>query len=76
MAYDVDRDYPLERPDGEDGLPLFPDSVSEDKDGLYVLPNGRYLPRGAYLRPDGSCLIYEPHQLSPFADLLASCTEE
>ena len=42
---------------------------------LYVLPNGKYLPSGAYWRVDGSALIYEPHELSPFADMLANCTE-
>ena len=76
MKHDVDHDYPFEYPDGEDGLPLVPDGVTKDKDGLYILPNGRYLPSGAYQYRDGARLIYEPRQLSPWADMLAQCTEE
>lgn len=43
---------------------------------LYVPPNGRYLPSGAYKTRDGSDLIYEPNQLTPWAGMLARCTEE
>lgn len=72
MAFDVDHGYEFEE---RDGFRVLPDGTKL-VDGLYVLPNGRYLPRGAYALSDGSTIIYEPRQLSPFADLLASCTEE
>lgn len=73
MAYDVDYDYDFQ--EDESGFRVLPEGT-KTRGGLYVLPNGRYLPPGAYGMPDGSTLIYEPHELSPFADLLASCTEE
>ena len=69
MAYDVDHDYPF-RTD-EQGIPYLPDGMTEDGD-LYVLDNGKYLPRGVYRTEDGGHIIYEPHQLSPYAEMLAS----
>ena len=75
MTYDVDYDYEFECPDGQDGLPLLPDGLTMDGN-LYVLPNGRCLPSGACKTRDGSDLIYEPNQLTPWAGMLARCTEE
>lgn len=75
MTYDVDYDYEFECPDGQDGLPLLPDGLTMDGN-LYVLPNGGCLPSGAYKTRDGSDLIYEPNQLTPWAGMLARCTEE
>lgn len=74
MKYDVDDDYRFETTD--DGLPILPRGMKLDGN-LMVLPNGKYLPRGVYHDDiGGGDLIYEPPQLSPFADMLASCTEE
>ena len=72
MTYDIDYDYDFEE---RDGLRIMPDGTKR-VDGLYVLPNGRYMPPGLYWMPNGFALIYEPHQLSSFADMLVSCTEE
>ena len=57
------------------GLRILPEGLTKDADGLYVLPNGKYLPCGAYEMPDGGHLIYEPFQLSSFADMLAGIDE-
>lgn len=68
MGYEVDGGYPFAY--DECGIPCLPATL--DMDGsLYVLPNGKYLPRGLYRTDDGERLIYEPPQLSPFADMLA-----
>lgn len=67
MGYDIDYDFEFET--DEHGMPYLPDGLTRDG-RLYVLPNGKYLPSGAYLMRDGSSLIYEPHELSPFADML------
>ena len=67
---EVDECYPFYTDDH--GMPYLPKGVRMDGE-LYILPNGKYLPSGAYLVDDGSTLIYEPHELSPFADMLASC---
>ena len=75
MTYDVDYDYEFEYPDGQDELPLLPGGLTMDGN-LYVLPNGRCLPSGAYKTRDGSDLVYEPNQLTPWAGMLARCTEE
>lgn len=72
MAFDIDHDYEFEE---RDGFRVIPDET-KIVDGLYVLPNGRYMPSGSYIMSDGSTIIYEPRQLSPFADMLASCIEE
>ena len=72
MTYDIDYDYPFEH--GEGGVPLLPRGVTEDGE-LYVLPNGKYLPPGAYFTSDGCSLIYEPHALNPFADMLTQFKE-
>lgn len=57
------------------GMPYLPKGMTMEGN-LYVLPNGKYLPSGTYKTDDGGALIYEPRALSPFADLLAGCTEE
>ena len=72
MAYDVDYDYPFDH--GEGDVTLLPRGVTEDGE-LYVLPNGKYLPPGVYRMSDGCDLIYEPHALSPFSDMLAQFRE-
>lgn len=69
MSYEVDNEYPFIC--DECDVPLLPANMTMDGD-LYVLPNGKYLPRGLYRTDDGGHLIYEPPQLSPFADMLAS----
>lgn len=68
MKYDVDEDYEFEV--DEYGAPLLPKGLKSDGN-LYVLPNGKYLPRGCYVTEDGGGLIYEPKELNPFADMLA-----
>lgn len=68
MKYDIDENYPFQ--ENENGLPLMPNGTTIDGE-LYVLPNGRYLPTGAYALADGSTLIYEPIELSPYADMLS-----
>ena len=73
MTYDVEADERILLT--KSGLKVFPDGLTRDADGLYVLPNGKYLPSGAYEMADGSHLIYEPFQLSPFAEMLASIDE-
>lgn len=71
MAYDVDYDYPF-RVD-EQGVPYLPDDLTEDGE-LYVLSNGKYLPRGVYRTENGGHFIYEPSALSPYADMLKGLT--
>lgn len=68
MKYDVDEDYEFEV--DEYGDPFMPKDVKWEGN-LCVLPNGKYLPRGCYVTEDGGSLIYEPKELSPFADMLA-----
>lgn len=69
MGYDVDEEYPFD--EDADGMRLLPKGMKKVGE-LYVLPNGKYLPRGCYRTEDGGHLIYEPRQLDPFADMLAS----
>ena len=38
---------------------------------LCLLPNGRYLPPGNYRTEDGGDIIYEPPELSPYAEMLS-----
>ncbi len=68
MKYDIDDDFEFKENDNGDYL--FPKGVSWDGN-LCILPNGKYLPCGHYIMDDGSSLIYEPKELSPFADMLA-----
>ena len=68
MKYDVDFDFKFE--EDEFGTPLMPKGVKWHGN-LCVLPNGRYLPPGNYRTEDGGYIIYEPNELSPFADMLA-----
>lgn len=72
MGYEVDGGYPFAY--DECGVPRLPANLAMDGD-LYVLPNGKYLPRGLYRTDDGDHLIYEPPELSPFADMLAGFSE-
>lgn len=69
MKYEVDEDYPFDYDEYE--MPLLPANLTMDGN-LYVLSNGKYLPRGVYVTSDGGHLIYEPSQLSPYTDMLAS----
>ena len=72
MAYDIDFEYPFRVDD--QGIPYLPENLTEDGE-LYVLDNGRYLPRGVYRTEDGGHIIYEPVQLSPYADMLTGFAE-
>ena len=72
MKREIDYDYQFEV---DDGFDLLPKGMTLEGD-LYVLPNGKYLPPGGYMYDDGSTLIYEPRELSPWKDMLAQCTEE
>lgn len=74
MEREIDYEYEFQIDDC--GTPIFPNGVTEDEDELYVLPNGKYLPPGCYSFEDGSLLIYEPHALGLFAEMLANCVEE
>lgn len=68
MMHDVDYDFEFE--EDELGTPMMPKGIKWDGD-LCVLPNGRYLPPGNYRTEDGGNIIYEPRELSPFADMLS-----
>lgn len=68
MKYDVDYDFEFE--EDEFGTPIMPSKVKW-RGNLCILPNGRFLPPGNYRTEDGGNIIYEPSELSPFADLLA-----
>ena len=68
MKYDVDYDFKFE--EDEFGTPIMPNNVKW-RGNLCILPNGRFLPPGNYRTEDGGNIIYEPSELSPFADLLA-----
>ncbi|MGN0072008.1 MAG: hypothetical protein ACI361_09285 [Atopobiaceae bacterium] len=72
-TYDVDNEYEFEMSD--EGLPVLPEGMTRDGE-LLVLPNGKYLPQGAYALKDGSSLIYEPFELSPFASMLSEGREK
>ncbi len=61
MEYEVDEDYPFET--NEFGTPYLPDNLEKDGE-LYILPNGKYLPCDCYVLKNGSCLIYEPFEIS------------
>ncbi|MBP3883348.1 MAG: hypothetical protein J6D54_00195 [Olsenella sp.] len=67
MAYDVDYDYPLQQ--DEEGVAYLPKEATLEGN-LYRLPNGKYLPSGLYRTGDGGHIIYEPKELSPYADIL------
>lgn len=73
MKYEVDENYPFEQ--DENGCNIFPDNMTLDGN-LYILPNGKYLPPGFYVKTDGWNIIYEPRALSPYADMLTRFTEE
>ncbi|QKF07200.1 hypothetical protein HLV38_02975 [Berryella wangjianweii] len=74
MRYDVDHDYEFETDDF--GFPLLPEGLRRDERGLLVLPNGRYLPGDSYKTEDESYLIYEPLELTPYAEMLAQIHDE
>lgn len=58
----------------ENETPILPTKLREEEN-LYVLPDGRYLPRGLYRTADGGSLIYEPSGLSFFGQMLAQFKE-
>lgn len=68
MAYDVDYDFEFD--EDEFGTAMMPKCVKW-RGNLCLLPNGRYLPPGNYRTEDGGNIIYEPSELSPFADMLS-----
>lgn len=68
MAYDVDYDFEFD--EDEFGTAMMPKDVKW-RGNLCLLPNGRYLPPGNYRTEDGGNIIYEPSELSPFADMLS-----
>ena len=68
MAYDVDYDFEFD--EDEFGTAMMPKGVKW-RGNLCRLPNGRYLPPGNYRTEDGGNIIYEPSELSPFADMLS-----
>lgn len=58
----------------ENQTPILPTGLRVEEN-LYVLPDGRYLPRGLYRTADGGSLIYEPSELSFFEQMLAQFKE-
>lgn len=40
-------------------LPLLPEELYEDDDGVLLLPDGSYLPNGFYRTADGGHFLYE-----------------
>ncbi len=58
----------------ENETPILPTELREEEN-LYVLPDGRYIPCGAYRTEDGGSLIYEPFELSTFEQMLAQFKE-
>lgn len=68
MAYDVDYDFEFD--EDEFGTAMMPKGAKW-RGNLCLLPNGRYLPPGNYRTEDGGNIIYEPSELSPFADMLS-----
>ncbi|WP_311431422.1 hypothetical protein [Fannyhessea vaginae] len=68
MKYDIDYDYKYEV--NEYGQKLIPRDAVE-KDGLIILPNGRYMPPDCYHDPkSGLDIIYEPLELDPNDELI------
>lgn len=66
--YDIDYDYEFQQTD--EGFDIIPKGCKLD-DGLYVLPNGRYMPPGVYYDAEsGMDVIYEPFKLSPMYEKL------
>ena len=66
--YDIDFDYEYAKTDK--GVDIIPKDATI-RDGLYVLPNGRYMPSGHYYSlTDQHEIIYEPRELSPLAGLM------
>ena len=59
----------------EHEIPLLPAGLKEEG-GLYILPDGRYLPCGVYKTADGDLLLYEPSELSFFGQMLAQLKVE
>ena len=58
----------------ENETPILPTGLRKEGN-LYVLPDGRYLPCGAYRTADGGSIIYEPSGLSFFGQMLAQFKE-
>ena len=67
MAYDVDYDFEFD--EDEFGTAMMPNGVKW-RGNLCLLPNGRY-PPGSYRTEDGGDIIYEPPELSPYAEMLS-----
>lgn len=68
MKYDIDYDYKFKV--NESGQELIPRDAVE-KDGLIILPNGRYMAPGYYHDPkSGLDIIYEPLELDPYYELI------
>lgn len=68
MKYNIDYDYKYEV--NEYGQKLIPRDAVE-KDGLIILPNGRYMPPDCYHDPkSGLDIIYEPLELDPNDELI------
>lgn len=68
MAYDVDYDFEFD--EDEFGTAMMPNGVKW-RGNLCLLPNDRYLPPGNYRTEDGGDIIYEPPELSPYAEMLS-----
>ena len=68
MAYDVDYDFEFD--EDEFGTAMMPNGVKW-RGNLCLLPNARYLPPGNYRTEDGGDIIYEPPELSPYAEMLS-----
>lgn len=68
MAYDVDYDFEFD--EDEFGTAMMPNGVKW-RGNLCLLPSGRYLPPGNYRTEDGGDIIYEPPELSPYAEMLS-----
>lgn len=73
MSYDVDEDYDFKV--DELGFRYLPESLTK-RGNLYVLSNGKCLPSGTYITSDGGHLMYEPSELSPYADMLAEFAKQ
>lgn len=61
-ALEINYDFKYEQ--NEYGVCILPDAVKE-VDGMYVFPDGTYLPAGVYSVGDYD-IIYEPQELSDY----------
>lgn len=73
MSYELDENYNYQY---YDGRRVIPSTITRDKDGLIVLPNGKYMPSGIYFDKErGLDIIYEPYELT-FAKNVRYCIDE